>query len=77
MKTLCWPWGKYSPEAWDLAREAGFKLFFTTREGVNPPGRPEAVSRFKGKDKSGSWLLSRARIYSRPLLGKLYAKVRL
>ncbi|MDR3176153.1 MAG: polysaccharide deacetylase family protein [Desulfovibrio sp.] len=74
--SLCWPWGKYCPEAFDLAREAGFEVFFTTREGVNPPKRPLAVRRFKAKDKDGAWLTSRVFVYSRPLLGRLYTAAR-
>ena len=77
VRALCWPWGDSCPEALQLAREAGFRVFFTTREGVNPPGRPLAVHRFKGKDKSGLWLVNRARLYSRPLLGALYARMRI
>ncbi len=75
--SLCWPWGKYSDEALALGREAGFSVFFTTREGTNPPGRPLRVHRFKAKSKSGAWLVSRVRLYERPLLGALYAKIRL
>lgn len=74
--TLCWPWGECSGLALELAKKAGFRVFVTTREGVNPPGRPDAVCRFKAKAKSGSWLLSRVRIYSRPVLGGLYARLR-
>lgn len=77
VRTLCWPWGKYCGEALTLAREAGFELFFSTKEGVNPPGRPLAVHRFKGKPKSGNWLLSRVRIYASPLLGSMYARLRI
>jgi peptidoglycan/xylan/chitin deacetylase (PgdA/CDA1 family) len=76
VRSLCWPWGAYCAGALALAREAGFELFFTTSEGVNPPGQP-TVHRFKGKCKSGNWLLSRARIYASPLLGRLYAMMRL
>ena len=77
VRTLCWPWGEYNEEALSLAREAGFELFFTTREGVNPPGQPLAVRRFKGKPKSGAWLLSRARIYASPLIGRIYTRMRI
>ena len=76
LKTFCWPWGKYGPEAHTLALEAGFSLLFTTAEGPNPPAAPLAVGRFKGKSKSGNWLNSRLRAYSRPLLGKAYARLR-
>jgi peptidoglycan/xylan/chitin deacetylase (PgdA/CDA1 family) len=77
VRSLCWPWGKYGDEALRLAREAGFTIFFTTKEGPNPPGRPETVHRFKAKDKGAFWLLSRFRIYSRPLAGRLYAACRI
>ncbi|MDR2075837.1 MAG: polysaccharide deacetylase family protein, partial [Desulfovibrio sp.] len=36
LDTLCWPWGACCPEAGALARQAGFSLFFTVREGANP-----------------------------------------
>jgi peptidoglycan/xylan/chitin deacetylase (PgdA/CDA1 family) len=77
VRSLCWPWGKYGDEAVRLAREAGFRVFFTTKEGPNPPGRPSAVHRFKAKDKGAFWLLSRVRIYSHPLAGRLYAACRI
>ena len=76
VKSFCWPWGKYCPEAHALALEAGFSLFFTTDEGPNPPARPLSVRRFKAKAKNGAWLVSRLRVYSRPLLGKFYARLR-
>jgi hypothetical protein len=77
VRSLCWPWGEYCEEAFELAREAGFQVFFTTKEGVNPPGKPEAIHRFKAKDKNGAWLRQRAFVYSRPLLGGLYTAIRL
>ena len=76
VKSLCWPWGKYSPEALALALEAGFSVLFTTSEGPNPPSQPLAVHRFKAKAQSGSWLVSRLRVYARPLAGAFYARLR-
>lgn len=76
VQSLCWPWGEYGEQALRLALDAGFRVFFTTREGVNPAGRSLAVRRFKAKSKSGAWLASRAWIYSRPLLGAVYARAR-
>jgi peptidoglycan/xylan/chitin deacetylase (PgdA/CDA1 family) len=75
--SLCWPWGRYCREALDLAQQAGFEVLFTTEEGVNPPGQALAVHRFKAKDKGAAWLNSRAFIYSSPLLGALYTKLRI
>ena len=75
--SFCWPWGEFCEEARTQGLDAGFKAFFTTREGVNRPGMPLAIRRFKVKDKPGLWLLARLGIYSRPLLGNLYVKMRL
>lgn len=76
-QALAWPWGKFSPAALELGRELGFRVFFATSFGANPPGACEAVHRFKARDKSGAWLLSRLFVYSRPWLARLYAAVRL
>jgi peptidoglycan/xylan/chitin deacetylase (PgdA/CDA1 family) len=76
LKSFCWPWGQYCPQAHALALEAGFSLLFTTGEGSNPPGRPLSIHRFKGGSKKGAWLVSRLRLYSRPLLGAAYARLR-
>ncbi len=75
--TLCWPWGAYNELSLNLGRELGFKAFLTTREGPNPPCSPLGIRRFKAKAKGGSWLLSRVWLYSRPVLGSLYAKLRM
>ncbi|MDR2489639.1 MAG: polysaccharide deacetylase family protein [Desulfovibrio sp.] len=76
LRSFAWPWGKYCPEAEALAREAGFSLLFTTGEGPNPPLRTPRICRFKAKSKSGAWLISRLRVYSRPLIGAAYARLR-
>ena len=77
VRSLCWPWGASGDEARQLALDAGFRLFFTTREGVNPAGRPLAVRRFKARNESGAWLTNRAWVYSRPLIGACYARIRI
>lgn len=74
---LCWPWGAYNELSLQLGRDLGFQTFLTTREGPNPPASPLAIRRFKAKDKDGSWLLSRVWVYSRPVLGALYARLRM
>lgn len=74
-EALAWPWGRYCPEALEIARALGFTLFFSTTLGPNLPGAtPLHVHRFKAKDKSPKWLLSRLRIYSKPLLARVYGK---
>ena len=76
VKSFCWPWGKYCPEAHALALDAGFSLLFTTDAGANPPSQPLALRRFKARARSGAWLVSRLGFYSSPLLGNLYAALR-
>jgi peptidoglycan/xylan/chitin deacetylase (PgdA/CDA1 family) len=74
--TLCWPWGACCPESEQIAKELGFKVFFHTTMGANPPGkRPHHVHRFKGKSKPGTWLLSRLGIYSSPVKAAVYGKM--
>ena len=75
--SLCWPWGAYNQLSLSLAREAGFSVFFTTRQGPNPPGSPLAVHRFKAKANPPSWLLNRVRVYASSLLAALYAKIQM
>ena len=75
--SLCWPWGAYSALALEIGRKLGFKVFFTTKPGANPPASPLAVCRFKAKAKPGSWLRNRSRIYANPLLATLYAGIQL
>jgi hypothetical protein len=74
-EALAWPWGRYCAEALEIAKALGFTLFFSTTLGPNLPGaNPEHIHRFKAKDKSPKWLLSRLRIYSKPLLARVYGK---
>lgn len=76
-RSFCWPWGVFCEEARKQGQAAGFEVFYTTSLGINRPGKPLAVHRFKVKNRVDSWLLGRLRIYSRPLLGALYLKLRL
>ena len=74
---FCWPWGQYSATALAQGRESGFRLFFTTTCGANLPGKhPEHIHRFKVRDCSPAWLLRRVALYSRPLLARLYGRLK-
>ncbi len=77
IRSFCWPWGVFCEEARQAGLAAGFEVFYTTKLGINRPGAPLAISRFKVKNRIDSWLLGRLRLYSRPLLGGLYLKMRL
>ena len=77
-QALAWPWGAFSATALEIGRELGFRVFFATTFGANPPGRrPEQVHRFKARDKTSAWLLGRLFIYSRPLVAAAYAALRI
>lgn len=76
VRSLAWPWGEYAPEALEIAKGLGFTTFFTTALGPNVPGKSaEAAHRFKAKNKSAKWLLSRLSVYSKPLVARIYAKM--
>ncbi|MBU1003781.1 MAG: polysaccharide deacetylase family protein [Proteobacteria bacterium] len=71
--SLAWPWGEFSKQALDIAKELGFSVFFTTALGPNLPGKSaDAAYRFKAKNKSAKWMISRLGIYSKPLTARVY-----
>ena len=76
VRSFCWPWGVFCEEARAEGRAAGFEVFYTTALGINGPGAAPATHRFKVKNRTDKWLLGRLRLYSRPLLGALYLKMR-
>ena len=45
-KTLVWPFGSHSPQALELAKEAGFDVTLTLEEGVNTLDDTSAIRRF-------------------------------
>lgn len=76
VKSLCWPWGAFNGYAVQLAREAGFEVFFKVAPGPNPPHSATGVNRMNAKADAGK-TLSRLRIYSKPFLGELYRRFRI
>ncbi len=75
VRSLCWPWGRYSEEARRLALEAGFQVFFTVYGGANPPRRPLAVHRFQSRNMGGAWLALQTRLHARPVGARLLGLV--
>lgn len=70
--SFCWPWGDYNRIALEEARKAGFKVFFTTRRGVNLRSNALAVRRFAVRGGSGQELLKKIRFVSNPFLEAPY-----
>lgn len=71
VQSFCWPWGVHSPLAVEAGQSAGFSVFYTTRKGPNPPGKPLAVRRLDCR-QNPKVLLSRIKIHARPIWGLLY-----
>ncbi len=73
---LCWPYGKYSESAINIAKDLGYRAIFTTRHGVAKPGTdPLRIPRIVVKDKV-QWFRIRMLIYTHPLLAKAYLGVK-
>ena len=73
---LCWPYGKFTPRATAIAREAGYEAVFTTRHDVVRRGvDPFDLPRIVVKD-SVPWFTRRMAVYTNPLLSRLYLTVK-
>lgn len=73
---LCWPKGKYTPQAIEAAKQAGYKGLFTTENGVVKPGEdPFHIKRIVVKDKV-QWFKTRLKIYTSPLWADIYTRIK-
>lgn len=74
-KHLCWPRGKYDNDLLKLAKNY-FEVFYTTKRGINLPNNNlDEIKRIAVK-KDEKWLKKQIKIFSNPVLGYLYAKVK-
>ncbi|SOE94467.1 Polysaccharide deacetylase [Burkholderia sp. D7] len=77
---LCWPQGFYDDDYRQVAREAGFRHFYTCEMGPNVRGAEEAdersIYRLEVRDRPASWLASRLWVHSRPTLSRAYLAVK-
>lgn len=75
-RQLCWPRGNYTLELVDEAFKYGYDILYTTKRGVNLPNKKtKEIYRLAAK-KDDRWLKKNLAIFSSPLLGMLYAKVK-
>ncbi|MDR0747383.1 MAG: polysaccharide deacetylase family protein [Helicobacteraceae bacterium] len=87
----CWCWGFGSSMAQEEAAKLGYRVFFETTNGANPPGNASAVHththtranppasavhRFKVRNKPYRWLKTRLFIYSRPIAAEVYRRLK-
>ena len=74
---LCWPQGYFDTDYVEEAHAAGFRHLYTVEPGTNRRhGDPERILRLDVRDKPAAWLKSRLWVHSRPLLSRLYLKVK-
>ncbi|KLU23747.1 hypothetical protein EOS_24190 [Caballeronia mineralivorans PML1(12)] len=77
---LCWPQGYYDDDYRRVARETGFRHFYTCEMGPNVRGQEQAsersIYRLEVRDRPPSWLRSRLWVHSRPALSRAYLAVK-
>ena len=72
---FCWPRGKYDEELMSEAKKH-YEILYTVERGINlGDGRTDRIKRIAVK-KSDRWLRKQLRIFSNPLIGSLYAKIK-
>lgn len=73
---LCWPYGKHSNVAVNIAGRAGYKAIFTTDNGIVKTGSdPLSIKRIVVKDRV-EWFKKSMLIYSNSILSEIYLKVK-
>jgi peptidoglycan/xylan/chitin deacetylase (PgdA/CDA1 family) len=74
---LCWPRGKHDAPSMAIARELGIDVTYLVRRGVNLPGLwTMRIKRFTVKDEDSQWLKRNIEIFSRPVYGYLYSRIK-
>ncbi|KND58002.1 Polysaccharide deacetylase [Candidatus Burkholderia verschuerenii] len=77
---LCWPQGYYDDDYREVARDAGFRHFYTCHVGTNARASLKAqanersINRLEVRDRPASWLASRLWVHSRPTLSRAYLR---
>lgn len=74
---LCWPKGRHDSRSLAIARELGIDLTYLTRRGVNLPRLGSMkIKRFTVDDEDAEWLKRNLEIFSRPIYGYLYSRIK-
>jgi peptidoglycan/xylan/chitin deacetylase (PgdA/CDA1 family) len=74
---LCWPQGYVDTDYVAEARAAGFRHLYTVEPGTNRRhGDPARILRLDVRDKPAKWLKRRLWVHSRPLVSRLYLKIK-
>jgi peptidoglycan/xylan/chitin deacetylase (PgdA/CDA1 family) len=79
---LCWPQGYYDDDYREIARNAGFRHFYTCHNGTNARSNAatqtneRSINRLEVRDKPATWLKSRLWVHSRPAISRAYLKIK-
>jgi peptidoglycan/xylan/chitin deacetylase (PgdA/CDA1 family) len=76
-RQLCWPRGRYSETGLQVAATLNIDVTYLVRRGVNLPfGNAMKIKRFTVDDIDGIGLDSWLRLFSQPLRGYLYSRIK-
>jgi peptidoglycan/xylan/chitin deacetylase (PgdA/CDA1 family) len=74
---LCWPYGQHNSATLQLARELDFSTTYLVRRGANlVGGNSFAAKRFTVEDRDETWLKKQIGMFSNPIVGFLYARLK-
>lgn len=74
---LCWPSGRHDRHSLATARALGIDITYLVRRGVNLAGwGAMRVKRFTVDDRDGDWFMRQIDIFSRPVYGYLYSRIK-
>jgi peptidoglycan/xylan/chitin deacetylase (PgdA/CDA1 family) len=74
---LCWPSGRHDAKSLAVARALGIEITYLVRRGVNLAGHGAMrVKRFTVDDRDGDWLMRQLEIFSRPVYGYFYSRIK-
>lgn len=74
---ICWPWGRYTEELVNIAREYGYRGAVTTQKGANTfRDDPMYIKRFDIKTGDIHWFKARISMYNNSIIARIYPFIR-
>ena len=70
--SFCWPWGDFTKTSLEVARDLGFRVFFSTGRKANRFGKANAVHRITIRQETGQQVLQKVKFASNAALEDIY-----